>query len=102
MPRLADVYHRLPVQENLLQLEERKSEKCIFYPRIEAGRRPFARKLAWAYPLPGVLLYDADAIESAASTEKRKRSAPASTGRKFLDPNDPAVIEQRRTACRRA
>ncbi len=41
----------------------------------------------------GVLLYDADAIESAASTENEKDLYQRQLD-VFLDPNDPAVIEQ--------
>jgi nitrate reductase beta subunit len=49
VPRLAHVRLGLPVQEDLLQLVEGKSEKCIFcYPRIEAGSRRSARKPASA------------------------------------------------------
>ncbi len=40
----------------------------------------------------GVLLYDADAIERAASTENKKRYQRQLEV--FLDPNDPKVIEQ--------
>ncbi|MGS9273045.1 nitrate reductase subunit beta, partial [Salmonella enterica subsp. enterica serovar Infantis] len=41
----------------------------------------------------GVLLYDADAIESAARTENEKDLDQRQLD-VFLDPNDPAVIEQ--------
>ncbi len=42
----------------------------------------------------GVLLYDADAIERAASTENEKDLYQRQL-EVFLDPNDPKVIEQR-------
>ncbi|MBP1520912.1 hypothetical protein IVU49_15480 [Salmonella enterica subsp. enterica serovar Worthington] len=51
-----------------------KSEKCIFcYPRIEAGQPTVCSETCVGrIRYLGVLLYDADAIESAASTENEK------------------------------
>ncbi|EOL9011377.1 nitrate reductase subunit beta [Cronobacter malonaticus] len=72
-----------------------KSEKCIFcYPRIEAGMPTVCSETCVGrIRYLGVLLYDADAIEQAASTEHEtdlyQRQLDV-----FLDPNDPAVIEQ--------
>jgi nitrate reductase beta subunit len=59
---------RLPVQEDLLQLESGKAEKCIFcYPRIEAGQPTVCSETCVGrIRYLGVLLYDADRIEAAA------------------------------------
>lgn len=72
-----------------------KSEKCIFcYPRIEAGQPTVCSETCVGrIRYLGVLLYDADAIESAASTEHEKDLYQRQLD-VFLDPNDPAVIEQ--------
>ncbi|EGQ5494449.1 nitrate reductase subunit alpha [Salmonella enterica subsp. enterica serovar Dublin] len=72
-----------------------KSEKCIFcYPRIEAGQPTVCSETCVGrIRYLGVLLYDADAIESAASTENEKDLYQRQLD-VFLDPNDPAVIEQ--------
>ncbi len=52
------------------------------------------RNLCRSYPLYlGVLLYDADAIERAASTENEKDLYQRQL-EVFLHPNDPKVIEQ--------
>ncbi|MGU0161893.1 4Fe-4S dicluster domain-containing protein [Escherichia coli] len=58
-----------------------KSEKCIFcYPRIEAGQPTVCSETCVGrIRYLGVLLYDADAIERAASTENEK-ILPASAG----------------------
>jgi nitrate reductase beta subunit len=67
--RLAHVRVRLPVQEDLLQLVSGKAEKCIFcYPRIEAGQPTVCSETCVGrIRYLGVLLYDADRIEAAAS-----------------------------------
>ncbi|EHJ8272467.1 nitrate reductase subunit alpha [Salmonella enterica subsp. enterica serovar Muenster] len=72
-----------------------KSEKCIFcYPRIEAGQPTVCSETCVGrIRYLGVLLYDADAIESAASTENEKDLYQRQLD-VFLDPSDPAVIEQ--------
>ena len=61
----------MPVQEDLLQLESGKAEKCIFcYPRIEAGQPTVCSETCVGrIRYLGVLLYDADRIEAAASVE---------------------------------
>ncbi len=83
MPRLADVYHRLSVQEIYFNWKSGKSEKCIFcYPRIESGMPTVCSETCVGrIRYLGVLLYDADAIENAASTENEKDSVSASAGR---------------------
>ncbi|VAS24470.1 respiratory nitrate reductase subunit beta [Klebsiella pneumoniae] len=72
-----------------------KSEKCIFcYPRIESGQPTVCSETCVGrIRYLGVLLYDADRIEEAASTEHEtdlyERQCEV-----FLNPNDPAVIEE--------
>lgn len=69
-----------------------KSEKCIFcYPRIEAGQPTVCSETCVGrIRYLGVLLYDADKIEEAASTELEKDLYEAQL-KVFLDPNDPEV-----------
>jgi nitrate reductase / nitrite oxidoreductase, beta subunit len=74
-----------------------KSEKCIFcYPRIEAGQ-PTVCSVTCVGRIRylGVMLYDADRIEEAASAENVEDLYQAQLDI-FLDPNDPKVIEQAR------
>ncbi len=72
-----------------------KSEKCIFcYPRIESGQPTVCSETCVGrIRYLGVLLYDADRIEEAASTEHEtdlyERQCDV-----FLDPHDPAIIEE--------
>jgi nitrate reductase beta subunit len=74
-----------------------KSEKCIFcYPRIEAGQPTVCSETCVGrIRYLGVILYDADRIEAAASTPDEKDLYQAQLD-VFLDPNDPAVIAQAR------
>ncbi len=74
-----------------------KAEKCIFcYPRIEAGQPTVCSETCVGrIRYLGVLLYDADRIEQAASVKDDKALYQAQLDI-FLDPNDPAVIEQAR------
>jgi nitrate reductase beta subunit len=74
-----------------------KAEKCIFcYPRIESGQPTVCSETCVGrIRYLGVLLYDADRIEAAASVEKDIDLYQAQLDI-FLDPNDPAVIEQAR------
>ncbi|GGB36685.1 respiratory nitrate reductase subunit [Tistrella bauzanensis] len=74
-----------------------KSEKCIFcYPRIEAGQPTVCSETCVGrIRYLGVLLYDADRIAEAASTEDEQDLYEAQL-RVFLDPNDPEVIAQAR------
>jgi len=69
-----------------------KSEKCTFcYPRIEAGQPTVCSETCVGrIRYLGVLLYDADRIEEAASVEKDTDLYEAQLGI-FLDPNDPEV-----------
>jgi nitrate reductase beta subunit len=72
-----------------------KAEKCIFcYPRIEAGQPTVcAETCVGRIRYLGVLLYDADRIESASSVEDPRNLYEAQLG-VFLDPTDPAVLAQ--------
>lgn len=74
-----------------------KSEKCIFcYPRIEAGQPTVCSETCVGrIRYLGVMLYDADRIEEAASTGN-EQDLYAEQLKIFLDPNDPKVIEQAR------
>jgi len=74
-----------------------KAEKCIFcYPRIEAGQPTVCSETCVGrIRYLGVLLYDADGIEQAASVEDPKELYEAQL-KLFLDPDDPAVIAQAR------
>ncbi|HEY0834400.1 MAG TPA: nitrate reductase subunit beta [Azospirillum sp.] len=74
-----------------------KAEKCTFcYPRIEVGQPTVCSETCVGrIRYLGVLLYDADGIEEAASAigdnELYQKQLDL-----FLDPKDPAVIEQAR------
>ena len=72
-----------------------KAEKCIFcYPRIEAGQPTVCSETCVGrIRYLGVLLYDADRIQEAASVERDRDLYQAQLDI-FLDPHDPAVIAQ--------
>jgi nitrate reductase / nitrite oxidoreductase, beta subunit len=72
-----------------------KAEKCIFcYPRIESGQPTVCSETCVGrIRYLGVMLYDADRIEQAASTEHERDLYDSQLGI-FLDPDDPAVIRQ--------
>ncbi|GAA5523670.1 respiratory nitrate reductase 1 beta chain [Microbulbifer aestuariivivens] len=74
-----------------------KSEKCIFcYPRIEAGMPTVCSETCVGrIRYLGVMLYDAEQIEKAASVENEKDLYPAQR-EIFLDPHDPKIQEQAR------
>ena len=74
-----------------------KSDKCIFcYPRIEVGQPTVCSETCVGrIRYLGVVLYDADRIQAAASVEDPKDLYPAQLG-VFLDPYDPAIQEQAR------
>ena len=74
-----------------------KAEKCIFcYPRIEAGQPTVCSETCVGrIRYLGVLLYDADGIEEAASVEDEQDLYEAQL-KLFLDPHDPTVVEQAR------
>ncbi len=72
-----------------------KAEKCIFcYPRIEAGEPTVCSETCVGrIRYLGVLLYDADRIEEAASVAGEQDLYQAQLDI-FLDPHDPKVIAQ--------
>lgn len=74
-----------------------RSEKCIFcYPRTESGQTTLcAHTCVGRIRYVGVMLYDADRIEEAASVADEKGLYPLQTGL-FLDPNTPEVIDAAR------
>ncbi len=74
-----------------------KAEKCILcYPRLESGQPTVcAETCVGRIRYLGVLLYDADRIEAAASMDDPRRLYPAQLS-VFLDPNDAAVVAQAR------
>ena len=74
-----------------------KAEKCTFcYPRIEAGQPTVCSETCVGrIRYLGVLLYDADRIEAAASVADERDLYPSQLGL-FLDPHDPAIIEEAR------
>jgi len=69
-----------------------KAEKCVFcYPRIEAGQPTVCSETCVGrIRYLGVMLYDADRIEQAASVED-ERDLYQSQLDVFLDPHDPAI-----------
>ncbi|MFT3728197.1 MAG: nitrate reductase subunit beta [Terricaulis sp.] len=73
-----------------------KSEKCTFcYPRIESGQPTVCSETCVGrIRYLGVLLYDADRIEEAASADE-KDLYEAQLG-VFLDPHDPKIVAQAR------
>ena len=74
-----------------------KSEKCIFcFPRIEAGQPTVCSETCVGrIRYLGVILYDADRIEAAASVADEQDLYQAQLD-VFLDPNDPEVIAEAR------
>ncbi len=72
-----------------------KSEKCTFcFPRIEAGEPTVCSETCVGrIRYLGVLLYDADRIEEAASTENEQDLYESQLSL-FLDPNDPEIIAE--------
>ena len=73
-----------------------KSEKCILcFPRMETGQAPAcAHSCVGRIRYMGVLLYDADKIEQAASVPDDQLLAAQLD--MILDPNDPLVIQAAR------
>ncbi|HXV24270.1 MAG TPA: nitrate reductase subunit beta [Alphaproteobacteria bacterium] len=74
-----------------------KAEKCTFcYPRIEAGEPTVCSETCVGrIRYLGVMLYDADRIEAAASVKSETDLYEAQLGI-FLDPRDPQVVDQAR------
>lgn len=74
-----------------------KSEKCVFcFPRIEAGQPTVCSETCVGrIRYLGVMLYDADGIEAAASATAETDLYEEQL-KLFLDPSDPEVIAQAR------
>jgi len=74
-----------------------KAEKCTFcFPRIEAGQPTVCSETCVGrIRYLGVMLYDADMIESAASVADEQDLYESQLGL-FLDPHDPKIIEEAR------
>ena len=72
-----------------------KAEKCNFcYPRIETGQPTICSETCVGrIRYLGVVLYDADRVEDAASVRDERDLLPAQLS-VFLDPHDPAVQRQ--------
>ncbi len=83
-----------PYKKIYYNWESGKSEKCTFcYPRIESGQPTVCSETCVGrIRYLGVILYDADAIEKAASVADPKDLYQAQLDI-FLDPNDPVVQE---------
>ena len=86
-----------PYKKIYYNWESGKAEKCIFcYPRIEVGQPTVCSETCVGrIRYLGVMLYDADRIEQAASVAQDTKLYQAQLDI-FLDPNDPAVIAQAR------
>ncbi|MBL4874405.1 MAG: nitrate reductase subunit beta [Rhodobacteraceae bacterium] len=81
-----------PYKKIYYNWESGKSEKCTFcYPRIESGLPTVCSETCVGrIRYLGVMLYDADKIQQAASVENEQELYNAQLG-VFLDPNDPEV-----------
>jgi len=88
-----------PYKKIYYNWETGKSEKCTFcYPRIEAGEPTVCSETCVGrIRYLGVLLYDADRIEEAASCENEQDLYQNQLDI-FLDPNDEAVRAEARLA----
>lgn len=86
-----------PYKKVYFNWQTNKAEKCTFcFPRIEAGLPTVCSETCTGrIRYLGVLLYDADKVQEAASTPDEKDLYKAQCDL-FLDPNDPKVIEQAR------
>ena len=88
-----------PYKKTYFNWKTGRSEKCIFcYPRIEGGMPTLcALSCVGRIRYIGVLLYDADRIQTAAAVEDEKLVAQAHIDM-LLDPQDPEISDQAR-AC---
>ncbi|KOR89547.1 nitrate reductase subunit beta [Paenibacillus solani] len=86
-----------PYKKVYFNWQTNKAEKCTFcFPRIEAGLPTVCSETCTGrIRYLGVLLYDADRVQEAASVPDEKDLYQAQCDL-FLDPNDPAVIAQAR------
>jgi nitrate reductase beta subunit len=88
-----------PYKKIYFNWDSGKSEKCTFcYPRIESGQPTVCSETCVGrIRYLGVLLYDADKISEAASTNDPQDLYQAQLDI-FLDPNDPEVIKAAKEA----
>ncbi|TDR79698.1 nitrate reductase subunit beta [Paludibacterium purpuratum] len=86
-----------PYKKIYFNWESGKAEKCTFcYPRLEAGQPTVcSESCVGRIRYLGVMLYDADRIADAASVADEQDLYQSQLD-VFLDPNDPAVIEEAR------
>ncbi|ATO27249.1 nitrate reductase subunit beta [Bacillus atrophaeus] len=84
-----------PYKKVYFNWQTNKAEKCtLCFPRLEAGLPTICSETCVGrIRYLGVMLYDADKVEEAASTESEK-DLYQSQLEVFLDPNDPVVAEQ--------
>ena len=84
-----------PYKKVYFNWKTNKAEKCTFcFPRVEAGLPTVCSETCTGrMRYLGVLLYDADRVLEAATTENEQDLYEAQLDL-FLDPNDPEVIEQ--------
>ncbi len=84
-----------PYKKVYFNWKTHKAEKCtLCFPRIEAGLPTVCSETCVGrIRYIGILLYDADRVEEAASTPDEKELYHAQLDL-FLDPNDPEVIKQ--------
>lgn len=84
-----------PYKKVYFNWETQKAEKCTFcFPRIEAGLPTVCSETCTGrIRYIGVLLYDADKVQEVAATPDDQNLYHAQLDL-FLNPNDPAVIEQ--------
>ncbi|WP_082732426.1 nitrate reductase subunit beta [Tepidibacillus decaturensis] len=84
-----------PYKKVYFNWQTQKAEKCTFcFPRIEAGLPTVCSETCTGrIRYIGVLLYDADRVEEAASVADEKELYQSHLSL-FLDPNDPEVIAQ--------
>ena len=84
-----------PYKKVYFNWQTQKAEKCTFcFPRIEAGLPTVCGETCTGrIRYIGILLYDADKVEEAASVEDEKMLYQAQLDI-FLDPNHPEVIAQ--------
>ncbi len=84
-----------PYKKIYFNWDTKKSEKCtLCYPRIEVGEPTIcSESCVGRIRYIGIMLYDADKILEAASSEN-EQDLYGEHLNMFLDPNDPSVIEE--------
>jgi nitrate reductase beta subunit len=86
-----------PYKKTYFNWQSGKAEKCtLCYPRLETGQPTICSETCVGrIRYLGVVLYDADRVEEAASTRDERDLLGAQLSL-FLDPHDPAVVERAR------